>query len=264
MLVDPDAMVGTKTYCRRTQRLFLIQETPLVRENEDAGSLQGASTTFDGRLSVPCTHVIWYFMMGRYPGEGLVIDHWDGNVVNSRWSNLRECTYSQNMHNAVRGNLRWNGWMEELEQCVHKTPWGYMVRKDGVSYGTFKTSEEANAIAVQVRLEANGEFDFSRRPKRNYDFNDLATVIDTDRAVKERWYCPIKGRLFVCKQFAQHGDGLEYGVEAHRRKFNVRIERKYYGVYASAARANAVSHGIMDELWGDNGLFVGVRRRYWA
>jgi hypothetical protein len=39
MLVDPDKLVGIRTYCRETRRLFWIQETELVRENEETGQI---------------------------------------------------------------------------------------------------------------------------------------------------------------------------------------------------------------------------------
>jgi hypothetical protein len=253
MLVDPDKMQGDKTYCRQTGRLFWIQETDLVYEYEETGELIGNRTTFDG-ASRQCTHIIWYFMLGRYPEQGKEIDHWDGNVVNSRWNNLRECTASENSRNVDRRGRRWNGLDEDLESCVSKrAARSYEATKGGVYYGRFKTAEEANAVAREIRAEFNGEFDVSRRPEWDYDPNDLATVIDTDRAVKGRWYCPRVGRLFVCKHYALRDNGLEYGVETSHGKYQVRIERKAYGRFASAAEASAVAHKIYDELWGDNG-----------
>jgi hypothetical protein len=127
-----------------------------------------------------------------------------------------------------------------------------------------KTAEEANAVAKQVRLEINGEFDVSRRPKMFSDGEpgkeDLATVIDTDKSVLGRWYCPRVGRLFVCKQFAQHDDGREPGVYAHGKSYQVCIEGTYFGTYASAAEANAVVHKVWDERYGDNGKVDSLRR----
>jgi hypothetical protein len=123
-----------------------------------------------------------------------------------------------------------------------------------VYYGSFKTAEEANAVAKPIRLKANGEFDISRRPEMFIEApSDLATVIDTDKAVKGRWYCPRVGRLSVCKQLGERGSGREFGVYAGRGTYYVQIERKTYGTYTSAAEANVVAHKIMDELWGDNG-----------
>jgi hypothetical protein len=196
-------------------------------------------------------------MLGRYPGQGMEIDHRDGNVVNSRFSNLRECTPSENTRNADRSGRRWYGLEENLEHCVRKTRNGtYEVTKDNVYYGTYKTAEEANAVAEQIRLEVNGEFDITRRPKINTDPEDLATVIDTDKAVKGRWYCPRVGRLFVCKQLGERDNGQKFGVYSDCGTYYVQIERKRYGTYASAADANAVSHRVLDELWGDNGRVV--------
>jgi hypothetical protein len=125
-----------------------------------------------------------------------------------------------------------------------------------VHYGSFKTAEEANAIAKRIRLEINGEYDFSRRPQWDYDPSDIATVIDTDKAVKGRWYCPRVGRLFQCKERTQRGNGLEYGVTSDRDGYRIRIDGKAYSGYATAAEANAAAHKVFDELWGDNGKVV--------
>ena len=83
MLVDPKMLVGNRTYCRETRRLFWIQETELTGEDQETGALIGRGTRFDGP-HMPCTHVMWFFMLGRYPGPEMEIDHRDGNVVNSR------------------------------------------------------------------------------------------------------------------------------------------------------------------------------------
>jgi hypothetical protein len=202
---------------------------------------------------------MWFFMLGRYPGQGKEIDHRDGNVVNSRFNNLRECTPSENARNKDQSGKQWNGLDEGLERCVSKVQSGYQVRKDNVHYGSFKTAEEANAVARRVRAEINGEFDISRRPAMysDYEPSDIATVIDTDKVVKERFYCPRVGRLFICKQLGGRHDGLKHGVTVIKGGIHrVRIDRKSYGTYASAAEANAVAHKIYDELWGDNGQVV--------
>jgi hypothetical protein len=260
MLVDPDKMQGEKTYCRRTRRLFLIRETEMTVEDKETGRLRPGNVKCEGQ-GMQCTHFIWLYMLGRQPEHGKEIDHWDGNVDNNRFSNLREATKTENSRNADRSGTRWHGADENLECCAYKTSQGYFVSKDGVNFGSFKTAEEANALAKEIRLELNGEFDVSRRPEWTYP-KSTSVVIDTDEAVLGRFYCPRVGRLFLCKQFKQRDDGLEYGVHEVQGAYRVDIERKRYGCFASAAEASAMAHGVFDELWGDNGLFVGVRRRY--
>jgi hypothetical protein len=61
---------------------------------------------------------------------------------------------------------RVNGVDEGLETGVRKTPSGYQVIFRGKHYRTFRTKEEANPFARELRLKLNGEWDrgqFMRR-----------------------------------------------------------------------------------------------------
>lgn len=60
----------------------------------------------NGRITIeyfgkatPATHVIWYWMTGKFPERGLVIDHVDRDPSNNRWRNLRKCTIRENCQN---------------------------------------------------------------------------------------------------------------------------------------------------------------------
>lgn len=58
-------------------------------------------------LSKQLTHVIWYYMTGKFPKRGEIIDHMDRNPKNNKWKNLRKVTHLENVRNR-KGGLR--GW----------------------------------------------------------------------------------------------------------------------------------------------------------
>lgn len=75
----------------------------------------------------------WLYMTGRWPKDQ--IDHRDGNPKNNRWSNLRECTPSQNQQNKLtRGYYYCEG------------RWRARIGIDGmsISLGSFKEEKQAH------------------------------------------------------------------------------------------------------------------------
>ena len=64
--------------------------------------------------------IIFYIMCQRWPLPDHVIDHIDRDPSNNRWSNLRECTSSQNAMNCDRGYRRLHATDELLEAGVRK------------------------------------------------------------------------------------------------------------------------------------------------
>jgi hypothetical protein len=250
MLIDPDKVVDSWCYCRQTRRLFFVREVwmwSLVDDNAIPGAM-----SFDGK-HMSTTRAAFYFMNGRYPIEAM--DHRDGDVFNNRWENLRECTMEQNRRNADMESIRRHGWRENLGQGVHKTSSGtYRVRLARMNYGSYKTAEEANAVADEIRKEVRGAFDLAMRPERNTE-ERVAVIIDTDKVVKDIWYCPKAGRMFRCKEIVRI-QGLEMGVsyKSDRDVWRVRVERAYYGAFKTLEEANAKVHEVRDELYSDSGI----------
>jgi hypothetical protein len=104
--------------------------------------------------------VIWFMMVGRWPLPGMVIDHIDRDLTNSRFANFRECTPTENARNTDRSGNRCNGVSELLEAGVRKTRSGtYAVMVCQVYGGTFKSRIEANQIARQMRRTLKAEYD---------------------------------------------------------------------------------------------------------
>jgi hypothetical protein len=161
-------------YDPETGKLFrrqpdgMMQQLTVARERPDRRSDNTAQVSFRCYL-IRCTHIMWMLMEHRWPREGHVIDHRDGDVFNNRWTNLREATRSQSaMNREPQG--RWAG-DNDLERGVvqHGNRYFVQIRVSGKRryFGTFATKEEANEVARKAIAEHQGEFSYeaSRKPK---------------------------------------------------------------------------------------------------
>ncbi len=102
------------------------------------------------------SHIIHAVKTGVWPTAH--IDHVDGDSLNDRGANLRECTHTQNMWN-VKAKARANG----LPPGVRITTSGkYQARisvgKKSICLGSFADSESASAAYVAARNVHFGEF----------------------------------------------------------------------------------------------------------
>ncbi len=95
------------------------------------------------------------YMKGRWPHE---IDHKDGNGMNNRWLNLRECTRSQNMaNNGPRRNNKFGF------KGVHQRKSGrycakIKIRNKQIYLGTFDTPGEAGLAYQNASKRIHGAF----------------------------------------------------------------------------------------------------------
>lgn len=117
---------------------------------------QGYLITHISGKSIRLHVLAWIYMTGIKPKY---IDHVNGNKSDNRFSNLRECTASQNMHNSgikpdnksgYKG-VRWN-------KQVGK--WQAVVKKDYKSHhaGLFNDAKEAAKAYDKKAIELHGEF----------------------------------------------------------------------------------------------------------
>ena len=102
------------------------------------------------------SRVIFHMVHGRWPEP--IVDHINGDSLDDRPANLRECSPSQNTANS-RAKSR----TVVLPRGVYRTRQGrFMARltKDGatVSLGTFDTPAIAQSAYERARMEAFGDF----------------------------------------------------------------------------------------------------------
>lgn len=120
-----------------------------------AGSLQSSKRYFGiciyGRIYL-AHRLAWLYVHGRWPTEQ--IDHIDGNPLNNRLANLRECTADENQQNRKVGKRNKTGLLGVYHEP--KTgKWCASIRCRGVMrhLGTFATKEGAGAAYLAAKRE---------------------------------------------------------------------------------------------------------------
>jgi len=99
----------------------------------------------------------WLFMTGVWPTGN--IDHIDGNPLNNRIVNLRECTQSQNAGNS-RAQRRNTSGIKGVSLNKASGKWFATIGADGKSrhLGRFATKEQAAEAYANAALAQFGEF----------------------------------------------------------------------------------------------------------
>lgn len=103
--------------------------------------------------------VAWFYVTGEWPPNFL--DHINGDPSDNRFSNLRECTQSQNVCNRGKGKNNTTGlkgiWIEKRSK---KNPWCASISLNGKTkhLGSFATREKAYRAYLSASLESRGEF----------------------------------------------------------------------------------------------------------
>lgn len=90
--------------------------------------------------------VVWLLQTGHWPEDQ--IDHIDGNPLNNRIENLRECSQAQNTKNQKRHRHNTSG---INGVALSKGKWRAYIGRKATHLGTFATKEEA--IAARLRAE---------------------------------------------------------------------------------------------------------------
>lgn len=93
------------------------------------------------------------YMTGHWPAHN--IDHINGVFADNRWCNLREATQQQNLRNR---KCRGQSGIKNVYKEHNVWQVRFTINKVIVSYGSYKTIEEAEQRALQVRARLHGDF----------------------------------------------------------------------------------------------------------
>lgn len=107
------------------------------------------SVCVDGRM-YRAHRLAWFFMNGRWPESD--IDHRDGDRLNNRISNLRECKRHENLENQAVGKRNKSGLLG-VSWDSKEGRWRSAIGKHGHTYhlGYFATKEEAHAAYLAAK-----------------------------------------------------------------------------------------------------------------
>lgn len=140
----------------------VLHYDPLTGEFTRLAGGSAGSVNGEGRLWIRVDtkrylahRLAWLYMTGIWPADQ--IDHRDMDRSNNAFSNLRECSYSQNkMNTNAQGNNKLG--LKNIHQ-IRNGSFKVSIGKDGVySQKIFKTIPEAKAWADKKRAELHGDF----------------------------------------------------------------------------------------------------------
>lgn len=94
----------------------------------------------------------FFYMTGEWPAES--VDHKNLDTSDNSWSNLRECTQSQNLANREKATNNTLGVKNVYPYKLDK----FRVVIDSKSYGVYNTLDEAEMVARVSRYLLYGEF----------------------------------------------------------------------------------------------------------
>lgn len=98
-------------------------------------------------------------IMGLRYGDGMEVDHIDGNRLNNRRSNLRVCTHAQNAKNNALSRRNKSGFtgvrFHPIDLCYVAA---IVINSKKIHLGNFKTIEEAKKARLDSEIQHFGEF----------------------------------------------------------------------------------------------------------
>ncbi len=135
-----------------------------TRKTNHGGEWSGTSPTYvteDGYLRFSVGGILyrahrlaWLYVHGRFPSGA--IDHIDGDRLNNRIANLRECTLSENAQNAprhARADSKHGFRGVSFQSQKGKWQARIMVNGRSKSCGLFNTPEEAHEAYLKAKQE---------------------------------------------------------------------------------------------------------------
>lgn len=127
-----------------------------------AGNIAGCKS--DGYVIIKLDGVIylahrlaWLYMTGNWPANK--VDHWDTDRSNNAWSNLREATNAQNLHNRGRQRNNTSGF-KGVSWCKRNQKWNAHIHFNNrqKNLGYFDNPKEAHEVYCLAANLLHGEF----------------------------------------------------------------------------------------------------------
>jgi hypothetical protein len=147
--LDYDSLTGLLTWKKQRGR---INVGDVVRNIGSNGYIR---VQFMGKR-YSAHRVAWYLMTGEWPK--LDIDHINGEILDNRWSNLREATKLQNQHNKKMSKSNRSGYKGVYLTKRHKYRSRIRVNKKELFLGYYDTPEEAHDAYVTAAIKYFKEF----------------------------------------------------------------------------------------------------------
>jgi HNH endonuclease len=117
----------------------------------------------DGR-NYAAHRLAWLYVKGWHAPSD--VDHWDGNGLNNRWTNLRACTSkAQNCQNLKRTPSS-KGSPTGCTWLARRQKWQVYIGANGkrVFVGLFPSRETAERAYLDAAAELHGAYSFTERP----------------------------------------------------------------------------------------------------
>ncbi len=128
------------------------------RNGSRAGRTRGHADVLVNGRRFKVHRIIWEMHNGPI-GDGLVIDHIDGDPCNNRIANLRACTPKENSRNSRTSSANTSGWKGVFFLKKKKKYSAYItVNRKRIHLGYHKTPELAHAAYSTAASKFFGEF----------------------------------------------------------------------------------------------------------
>lgn len=141
------------TYSKNTGKFMWNVHRFRYPAGSEAGSLSEGYTVIkvDGN-SYKAHRLAHFYVTGTWPEEQ--IDHKNGNKTDNKWSNLRDCSHTENTHNVNKSSNNTSGYLGVYEHKANKK-WIAQINAYGTRYylGQFNSPEKAYQAYCEAKAE---------------------------------------------------------------------------------------------------------------
>lgn len=109
-----------------------------------------------GRKNKPFSHVVFFYMTGRWPADEM--DHINRDTLDDRWVNLREATRFQNEANKRAANSNSKTGFRGVRPIRGRYQANIYRYGERRVLGYFDTPQEASAVYLRAAAEVDGRF----------------------------------------------------------------------------------------------------------